>query len=141
MGAHQDHCGTFVIDPFDIEADCCMHLGEPVRPHETAEAQLTLTNHEGVRLEGVINWKLADAETGEIVDDLDGRTMPFDLDAGEQDDYWLEVVPKDSSVLHTRIQDYDDSFVATIWYALEDVRAPDEEKTRHGGEPATTPGA
>ena len=139
MAAHQDHCGTFLIDPFDIEADCCMHVKEPLRPHQAATASLTLTNHEDARVEGVINYKLADAQTGEVIDELEDGTRNFELDAGETRDYHLEVVPEESSVIHTQINDYDDNFLATIWYALEEVRAPDEDRVRHDGEPAASP--
>lgn len=133
MAAHQDHCGTFVVDPYDIEADCCMHVGNPVRPHETVVADLELTNHEESTVEGVINYALTDAESGKIIDRLPGHTVDFKLEPGESQHYDLEFLPNEASVIHTRIQEYDDSFVGSIWYALEDVRSPGEEKTHSGG--------
>ena len=139
MAAHQDHCGTFIVDPFDLDASCCMDVHEPLRPHQEATAKLTIKNKEQSTVEGQINWKLADAETGDIVDDLDDSTKPFKLDAGEEQTYRLTVVPEESSVIHTQINDYDDKFLATIWYALEDVRAVDEEREHYGGEPDEQP--
>lgn len=133
MAAHQDHCGTFVVDPYDLETECCMHVGEPVRPHEVAAAKLDVTNHEETTVEGVINYALTDARTGEIVDPLPDKSIEFELKPGQTKEYRMEVKPEDASVLHTRIQEYDDEFFGSIWYSLEDVRSPDEKKTHSGG--------
>jgi len=85
-------CGVIPVDPFDIELDCCLDIDAPVRPSETAEANVTVTNNEEVGVAGDLRYELLDANTKEFVAEVD--TDAFSLESGESDGFEIEFTPE-----------------------------------------------
>lgn len=127
---HTSSCGAFVIDPFDIEVDCCLDVAEPVRPHQIVESNVTVINHEQVAVEGDLNYTLADAKSGEVISELGGEDHPFSLESGETAGYELQFTPEEYGVPHTVVNEFDDDIVASVEVAVENVRAPEEHDDR-----------